>query len=330
MEDIMDKRIKQILNIEKPIIQGPMFWLTNAEFVAAVSNSGGLGVLGINAGQYEPTKSIDKTIDQMHQQIQKAHGLTNKPFGLNLVLNDDPDKDKFAELMINLMIKDQVPVAVINSSKYIPKWFDLLKENDIKIVYRPSTSTKEAVEDAIQQGIDILVATGFDEGGTVPDQTVGTFSAIPYIADIVDKRVPLFAAGGIVDKRTAKAAKALGADGLFVGTALLATKESPMADNIKDLLIKYDAYDELLFKALPKFYRSIPGELPKHLVELSDAGRTNQEVWNAANSYSGMRSGMLLGDLKEGYASFGLGLSMIHEITTVKQVIANLNQGFEN
>lgn len=326
----MNNQISNILNIEKPIIQGPMFWLTNAEFVAAVSNSGALGVLGINAGQYEPTKSINKTIEQMREQIKKTQKLTNKPFGLNLVLNDEPDKDIFAEPMIKLMIQEKVPVAVIYSTKYIPKWFDMLKENHIKIVYRPATPTKNVVEEAIQKGIDVLVATGFDEGGTIPDHAVGTFSAIPYLDDIVNKRVPLMAAGGIVDKRTTKAALDLGANGIFVGTAFLATKESPMSDKIKTLLTKHDAYDELLFKALPKYYRSIPGVLPEHLVELSEVGRTNKEVWNAANGYSGMRTGMLLGDLENGYASFGLGLSMIHEITTVNKVIEELYNGFNN
>lgn len=323
----MRNQITKILNIEKPIIQGPMFWLTNADFVAAVSNSGALGVLGINAGQYEPTKSIEETINHMREQIRKVKELTDKPFGLNLVLNDDPAKDIFAEPMINLMIQEKVPVAVINSNNYISKWFELLKQNNIKIVYRPATPSKSVIENAVDHGVDVLVATGFDEGGTIPDCAVGTFSTIPYIADIVNKRVPLMAAGGIVDARTSKAAFDLGADGVFVGTAFLATKESPMSDHIKQLLIKYDAYDELLFKAIPKYYRSIPGDLPKHLIELGDAGRPNKEVWNAANGYNGMRTGMLLGDLEQGYASFGLGMSMIHEISTVDEVITKLSLG---
>lgn len=323
----MTNQITKILNIAKPIIQGPMFWLTNAKFVAAVSNSGALGVLGINAGQYEPTKSIEKTIDHMQEQIKQVKTLTDKPFGLNLVLNDDPDKDVFAEPMINLMIREKVPVAVIYSNNYIPKWFDLLKQNNIKIVYRPATPSKTVIENTINHGVDILVGTGFDEGGTVPNHAVGTFSAIPYIADIVKGRVPLMAAGGIVDGRTTKAAFDLGADGIFAGTAFLATKEAPMSEQIKKSLVKYDAYDELLFKAIPKYYRSIPGNLPQHLIELGDSGKTNKEVWNADNGYSGMRTGMLLGDLDNGYASFGLGMSMIHEITTVNDVITNLSLG---
>lgn len=158
----MTNRITKALNIEKPIIQGPMFWLTNAKFVAAVSNAGGLGVLGISAGQYEPTRSHDQTLANMREQIQLTKQLTDKPFGLNLVLNDNPDKDIYAQPLINLMIDEHVPVAVINSTKYIDKWFKMLKEHHIKIVYRPATPTRDVVNEAAEKDVDVLVATGFD------------------------------------------------------------------------------------------------------------------------------------------------------------------------
>lgn len=305
----MENSISNILGIEKPIIQGPLFWLTNAKFVAAVSNEGGLGVLGINAGQYEPTKSIDTTIDHMREQIRETKKLTDKPFGLNLIFSDNPDKDPFTEPMINLMHEENVPVAVIYSSIYISKWFKLLKSYGITTVYRPATPDKAAILDAKKYGVDILVATGFDEGGTVPDKVVGTFSAIPYAVDLVDHQFPVMAAGGIVDARTAKSAFALGAEGIYVGTAFLATNESPMAENIKNELIKNDGYDEVLFKALPKYYRSVPGNLPNRLVEMGDNGASNETVWRTAGNYSGMRTGMLLGDLDNGFASFGMALA---------------------
>lgn len=324
----MTNRITEALQIEKPIIQGPMFWLTNAHFVAAVSNAGGLGVLGISAGQYAPTNHNSAlTMAHMREQIQLTKKLTSKPFGLNLVFKDDPQKDRHALPLIKLMIEEKVPVAVINSTKYIDKWFNILKENSIKIVFRPATPTKAVVDEAAEKGVDVLVATGFDEGGTIPAKAVGTFSAIPYVADIVNGRVPVVAAGGIVDGRTTKAAFVLGAEGVFSGTAFLATKESPMAQNIKEALVQYDAYDEVLFNAEPQFYRSIPGNLPSKLDQLSNQGATHQEIWKLAGRYGGMREGMLLGDLKHGYASFGLGMSFIKEITTVSQVVDKLYQG---
>lgn len=325
----MTTDVCKVLGIKRPIIQGPMFWLTNAKFVAAVSNAGGLGVLGINAGQYEPTKSLEVTLEHIKDQIHQTRELTDQPFGLNLVLSDDPEHDVFTGPTIELMAAEHVPVAVIYATKYIPKWFDMLKQKGIKIVYRPATPTKMVVADAVERGVDVIVATGFDEGGTIPDKVVGTFSAVPLVVDVVAGRVPVLAAGGIVDERTTKAAMALGANGVFVGTALLATNESPMADNIKEQLIKLDANDQLMFRALPAYYRSIPGKLPNHLVELDKAGKSNSEIWHAAGNYSGMRTGMLLGDLDHGYASFGLGMTFIDKIEPVKTVMDRLVAGIQ-
>lgn len=114
-------------------------------------------------------------------------------------------------------------------------------------------------EEAIKGGVDILVATGFDEGGQVPSNVISTFSIVPLVVDAAKGRVPVLAAGGITEERTAKAAMALGAEGVFVGTAFLASKESRMADNIKDALIKSDANDMLLYRTQPAYYRSLTG-----------------------------------------------------------------------
>lgn len=321
-------RVAEVLGIEKPIIQGPMFWLTNAELVSAVSNAGGLGVLGISAGQYEPTKSVEETFKQMREQIQKTKKLTEKPFAVNLSLSDgDPETDVFANSMVQLLIEEKVPVAIISAFSYVSKWFEILKENGIKTVFRPATPTTKIVKEAIEKGVDAIVATGFDEGGTVPEKVIGTFSIIPAVVDMVDGKVPVIAAGGITDERTAKAAFALGAEGLFVGTAFLAAKESPMADNIKQQVLKLGAEDMLMYRALPAYYRSIPGALPNHLVEMDSEGATNADIFKTGGNYAGMRTGMLLGDLSHGYASFGLGISMIHSIDSVKDIVDRLYAG---
>lgn len=325
----MMNKVTEKLGIEKPIIQGPLFWLTNAEMVAAVSNAGGMGTLGINAGQYptDTSKNHNQTFKNMQKEIQKTKALTKKPFGINLIFAPDPDKDAFTGRMIELMAKEKVAAAVIYATKPISRWFNELHDNGIKIIYRPATPTKEIIEAGVQMGADIIVATGFDEGGTIPDKAVGTFSAVPYVVDIVNGRIPVMAAGGIVDARTAKAAFALGADGIFAGTAFLATEESPMADNIKQAVIEADAYDEVLFSAEPKYYRSLPGKLPNRLVRLTDEGKSKEEVWRAANAYRGMHDGMVDGDLGKGYASFGLGISFIHQIDSIDKVVDRIYSG---
>ncbi|HFI0596291.1 TPA: NAD(P)H-dependent flavin oxidoreductase [Streptococcus suis] len=169
-----------------------------------------------------------------------------------------------------------------------------------------------------------IVATGFDEGGTVPNNVIGTFSIVPLIVDVAKGRVPVMAAGGIADERTAEAAFVLGAEGLFVGTAFMMAEESVLADKIKGMALEADATDLIMYRTVPSFYRSLPGELPDKLLEMSIAGATEEEIYEAQHAYLGMRDGMLFGDLSKGYASFGLGISFIDKIVPVQVIMDKL------
>ena len=140
-------------------------------------------------------------------------------------------------------------------------------------------------------------------------------------------RVPVMAAGGIVDERTARAAFALGAEGLYVGTAFMMAEESPLADNIKQAAVHADALDLIMYRTIPAFYRSLPGPLPAELLRMSRAGATEEEIYKAQHAYIGMRDGMLLGDLSKGFASFGLGISQIHAVEPVATVMDRLMRG---
>lgn len=317
----MANRVTEILNIEHPIIQAPMLWLTDAKLVSAVSNAGGLGVLGFNAGQTEVTRSLDETIDRMRNEIRKVKAQTNHPFGLNL----QAINDAFFEPTLQLMIDEKVPVAVV-AGDLEPACLAKIKDANITIVYRPLNPTVEVTKMAVKAGVDIIVATGFDEGGTIPNQVIGTLAIIPMIVDAAEN-VPVMAAGGIADTRTAKAAFALGAEGLYVGTAFLMAEESRMADNIKKLAIQADADDLLLYRTQPAYYRSLPGELPNQLAEMSATGASRSDILTASHGGDGMRLGMLVGDLSQGFASFGLGISQIHQIEPVTTIMNRLSAG---
>lgn len=323
----MKNRVCEILGIEKPIIQGPLNWLTNASYVGAVSKAGALGVLGFNAGLTESVFTVEKTVESMRQQIRLVREITDKPLGINIApTSDNPEEDRFTGPMLELMAEERVPVAVMVGN-LMPAWVQRFHERDIKAVFRPATPTPQIARDAVEAGVDVLVATGFDEGGTIPERAIGTFSMIPMIVDAVGGKLPVMAAGGIVDERTAKAAFVLGAEGLYVGTALMMSEESPMARNIKELGAKADATDLIMYRTVPAFYRSLPGELPNKLLAMSRAGATEEEIYKAQNAYIGMRDGMLFGDLSRGFASFGLGISMIHEIEPVSVIIDRLMRG---
>lgn len=228
-----------------------------------------------------------------------------------------------------MMKEEGIHAVVWASMTFDQYWVKACHERDIKVIYRAHTPTVEDTECAINAGVDIIVATGFDEGGTVPNKVVGTFSVIPMIVDAAKGRVPVLAAGGIADERTAQAAMVLGAEGLFVGTAFLLAEQSIVAKNIKEQAVASDADDLLMYRTVPAYYRSLPGELPEKLLEMSNAGASEEEIYKAQHAYDGMRDGMLFGDLSKGFASFGLGISLIHAIEPVSVIMDRLMRGVE-
>ncbi len=349
----MANKVCEILGIEKPIIQGAMHTMTNANLVGAVSKAGGLGILGVNAGykfsnadvttgasqkSNEDTPTNNENLGQMESsaainlmadQIKKVRAITDKPFGIQLAaVHENPKDDAEAYKMSKLMIDNKVPVALIGGfSKVVSKkWVDYLHDNGIKVINRSNTPTAEDTRQAVKNGADIIGATGFDEGGSIPTKIVGTFDIIPLVVDNAGD-VPVVAAGGIVDARTVKAAFALGAQGVYCGTAFLATPEAPIAESIKQKMLEDDADDMLFYKAEPKYYRSLPGELPNKLVQMYDEGKSGKEIWQAANSYQGLINGMVKGDLAHGFASFGMGISFIHKIEPAAKVVDRLYAG---
>ncbi|HEL1929750.1 TPA: nitronate monooxygenase [Streptococcus suis] len=324
----MANRITEILGIEKPIIQGPLAWLTNGRYAGAVSAAGGLGVLGVSAGQSTAATTIEETVENMRREIRITREMTDKPIGLN-VFPGDPATDPYTQPMLDLMVEEKVPVVVM-VGQFSAEWVSRFHEKGIKVVFRAETPTVENTEEAIQGGADIIVATGFDEGGTVPHKVVGTFSIVPMIVDAAKGRVPVMAAGGIADARTARAAFALGAEGLFVGTAFMMSEESILAQNIKEKALKSNASDLLLYRTVPAYYRSLPGEIPNKLLEMSRAGASEEEIYEVQRGYLGLRDGMLFGDLSKGFASFGLGISMIDKIEPVAVIMDKLMSGIED
>lgn len=316
-------RISEMLGIKYPVIQGPLNWLTDGKYAGAVSQVGGLEVLGFNAGQKEPVFTVGETVENMRREIRIARGMTDKPLGLNVNHTVDSEEDMFGRAMLDLMVEEGVQVAVMvgNFSAY---WTKEYHKNNIKVVFRAHTPTVENTEEAIDGGADIIVATGFDEGGTVPNNVIGTFSIVPLIVDAAKGRVPVMAAGGIADERTAEAAFVLGAEGLFVGTAFMMAEESVLAANIKEVALETDATEMIMYRTVPSYYRSLPGELPDKLLAMSQAGATEEEIYEAQNAYLGMRDGMLFGDLSKGYASFGLGISFIKKVEPVQDIMNRL------
>ena len=235
-------RVCQILKIEKPVIQGPLFWLTDAKLVAAVSEAGGLGVLGPHAGQDSLPKDDAERAERMRKEIQKVKELTSKPFGIN-IFHSEQNPDIQLQLMLKVVYEEKVPVAIVvhmgpDAAEDI---ITELKAHGVTVVFRHISITPDLARKAEKAGADIIVATGMDEGGTLPNHNIGTFSIVPLIVDSV--KIPVMAAGGITDRRTFNAAFALGAEGVFCGTLFLASKEARTSQNVKEMMLKANATD---------------------------------------------------------------------------------------
>lgn len=316
-------RIESILGIKYPIIQGPMSWITNAELVAAVSNAGGLGILGPNAGQTTVTTSVEETTERMRREIKKTQELTDKPFAVTLIVSGDLT---FTAPILKVVIDEGVKAVLINGI-LDENIFKQLKDHNIKIIFRPQTPTIADAQAAEKMGADIYVATGFDEGGTLPNRTIGTFSIVPMIVDAVHQ-MPVMAAGGIGDVRGVRAALALGAEGVFVGSLFIPVHESPAAENVKQLIVDATAEDLLLYRTLPAYYRSLPGRLTEELVEMDQQGASREELAQKMGGTVNMKVGMLEGDTEAGYVSVGTGITPIKKIQSVKEVVEDLMQDF--
>jgi enoyl-[acyl-carrier protein] reductase II len=322
----VDNRVAKLLGIKYPIIQGAMSWVTNAELVAAVSNAGGLGMLGPHAGHNTNPNSFEEIVDRLRKEIRKVKLLTDKPFAVPVVLSNDLST---IATIAELLIEEGVKVVLVNGiDNYdFEPLIKRLKDNHIKIVYRALNPSTEDARYAEKIGVDILVATGFDEGGTVPDKIIGTFSIIPMIADAVS--IPVMAAGGIADVRGVRAAFALGAEGVFAGTVFIATTESPAAENVKQLLVEHTASDLLIFRTNPAYYRSIPTPYSRELLAMDERGQTRDEIANKMYSEQGLKVGMLDGDLDNGYITVGNGVSYVKDIRFVREVVDDLMQDFK-
>ena len=314
----MQNRITEILNIKHPIVQAPMSWLTDARLVAAVAEAGGLGFLAPHAGQTTNPTSNEDVIERMRNEIRKVKALTDKPFGVPFIVSYD---FSLIPHMVDLFIEERVPV-VLDNGALDPDIYVKFKQAGTKIICRlPNPNLPDALK-AQELGADILVLTGFDEGGTLPMKEMGSFSVLAEFVGKVD--LPMMLAGGIADKRSVQAAYTLGAEGVWIGTAFIATEECRASKKVKDWIVDSSANDLLLFRTEPYYYRSLPTELAKQCFELSESGAPRSEIAKLMNAGTGMRLGMLEGNFEQGYVSVGNGISTIDKIKTVRELVDEL------
>jgi enoyl-[acyl-carrier protein] reductase II len=300
-------RITSLFNIEFPIIQAGMIWCSGWRLASAVSNAGGLGIIG--SGSMYP--------EVLDEQILKCKAATNKPFGVNLPMLY-PDIDKHIETII----KHKVPIVFTSAGN--PKtWTAHLKSHGITVVHVVS-SLKFALK-AQEAGVDAVVAEGFEAGGHNGRDETTTMCLIPLVA--AELKIPLIAAGGIGTGRGMLAAMNLGADAVQIGSRFIATPESSAHDNFKQTVIHTpEGGTQLTLKELTPV-RLIKNEFYQKVEKAYENGANAEELEQLLGR-GRAKKGMFEGDLTEGELEVGQISGIIKEIKPAAEIVAEILNEF--
>ncbi len=312
-------RVCEILNIKYPVIQGPMAWITSSGLVAAVSNAGGLGVLGTSADSTEIVYGIPESVDEMRNAIRNTKALTDKPFGIN-VFPEAGDPYGFSKAMIELSKEEGVMILVV-AGNVSPDEIRTWKRDGFTVIMREANPTVRGAKLAEEAGADIIVATGCDEGGCMPGLSTGTTAITALLSDAVN--IPVLAAGGIVNEKMAKAAHIVGAEGVFVGTRFILSKECRAAVATKKDIMDTHPDDFIVFTQSNGFskWRTTPHKYGKEGLEANRRGDMNPP---SGSFYYGM----LKGDPDAGVNTVSNLSGLIKSIDPCEKIVSELGAPF--
>lgn len=297
-------RLCDLLGIEYPIIQGGMAWVATAELAAAVSNAGGLGLIAAGGAP----------ADVVREQIKKARELTDKPFGVNVML-----MSPFADEVIQVIL-DEKPAVVVTGAGNPGKYIEDLKNAGIKIIpVVPSVALAKRMEKA---GADAIVAEGTEAGGHIGELT--TMVLTPQVVDAVS--IPVISAGGYADSRGTKAAFALGADGIQVGTRFICATECLAHENYKNAVLKAKDRDAIVTgRSGGAPVRALKNKLTKEYDRLEKEGAGFDEI--EALGVGGLRRAFQDGDVDMGSLMAGQAASMVNKIEPCADIIKDFFKG---
>lgn len=303
----MQNRICHLFGIRYPIIQGGMVWCSGWRLASAVSNAGGLGLLG--AGSMHP--------ETLREHIRKCKEATDKPFGVNVPL-------MYPEIETLMKIIQEEGVKIVFTSAGNPKtWTTKLQQEGIKVAHVVSSS-RFAMK-CEEAGVDAIVAEGFEAGGHNGREETTTFCLIPAVRKVCS--VPLIAAGGIVSGEGILAAEALGAEGVQMGTRFALTEESSAHFNFKDRCLRLNEGDTLLTLKQLSPTRLIKNDFYKRIEEAEQKGASADEV-KALLGKGRAKKGIFEGDLYEGELEIGQAASQLRQLQTVDEVMKELIEDY--
>jgi len=302
-------RITELFGIDYPIIAAPMQWLSQAELVSAVSNAGGLGIIA--SLSYMTTR-------ELREEIRKTRTMTAKPFAVNVTLLPTARPLKYEEYFAAAI---EEGVNIIETSGRSPEpYMKLLKDAKVTTVHKVG-SVRHA-RTAERAGVDAVVAAGFEEAGHPLDDDVTTLVLTPACIDAV--KIPVVAAGGIADARGFVAALALGADGVYMGTRFLASKECDVHPDIREWLLRLRETDTMIIhRSINNAERVVRTDYTQKILQMEEKGATLQELLPLISGQK-MRKAYRTGDISGAVMTVGQAVGLIHDIPTVEELIDNI------
>jgi enoyl-[acyl-carrier protein] reductase II len=301
-------RITELFNIKYPIIQGGMIWASGWKLASAVSNAGGLGLIG--SGSMYP--------EVLREHIQKCKKATDKPFGVNIPLLY-PNMEEIVQIIIDEGVK------IVFSSAGNPKtWTSHLQSHGITVVHVVS-SVKFALK-AQEAGVNAVVAEGFEAGGHNGREETTTLALIPMVKEQLD--IPLIAAGGIANGKSMLSVMILGADGVQVGSRFVATPEASSHQNFKDLVVKAKEGDtQLTLKELAPV-RMLKNKFFNQVIELYSKNPSKEDLIELLGR-ARAKKGMFEGDLDDGELEIGQISGLIHDIKPAGKIVEDMVSEFK-
>ena len=297
----MKTKVTELLQIEYPIIQGGMAWVAEHHLAAAVSEAGGFGLIGAASAPPEIVR----------EEIRKAKELTDKPFGVNIMLLN-PNADEVAKIVVEEGIQ-AVTTGAGNPEKYMPMW----KEAGVKVI--PVVASVAMPKRMERYGADAVVAEGMEAGGHIGNQT--TMALIPQIVDAVN--IPVIAAGGIGDGRGVAASFMLGAEGVQMGTRFVVADESIVHDNYKDRIVKAKDIDSVVTgQSTGHPVRCLRNQMTKEYIKKEQEGVPFEELERM--TLGSLRKAVMDGDILNGTVMAGQIAGLVSKRQSCKEILQEI------
>ena len=296
-------RICEILNVKYPIIQGGMAWVADSNLAAAVSNAGGFGIIGTGSA----------TADIVKKEIDNCRRLTDKPFGVNVMLMS-PNADEVIDLII-----EEKPAGITTGAGNPAKYMDRLKEAGIKVI--PVVPTVALAQRMEKLGADAVIAEGTEAGGHIGELT--TMVLVPQVAEALS--IPVIAAGGVADGRGIAASFALGAEGVQIGTRFICSEECNIHQNYKDAVLKAKDRDAVVTgRPTGHPVRTLKNKLAKKFLKMEKEGASPEELEKLGAG--ALRLAVVEGDKDGGSFMAGQSAAMVREIKPCKEIVEEISK----